>query len=101
VAAKVTCWPDLKRSSRADPDLPPGAVEVVVEAAVVEVVVEAAVVEVVVEAAVVEVVEGAVVEVVVVVVVVVPELDLLQPAATIAIVATSTMPTVLRDLTLL
>jgi hypothetical protein len=92
VAAKVTCWPDLKRSSRADPDLPPGAVEVVVEAAVVEVVVEAAVVE---------VVEGAVVEVVVVVVVVVPELDLLQPAATIAIVATSTMPTVLRDLTLL
>jgi len=94
VAAKVTCWPDLKRSSRADPDLPPGAVEVVVEAAVVEVV-EAAVVDVV------DVVEGAVVEVVVVVVVVVPELDLLQPAATIAIVATSTMPAVLRDLTLL
>jgi len=59
------------------------------------VVVDAAVVEVV-EAAVVDVVEGAVV--VVVVVVVVPEPALLHAAATIATVAISTIPAVLRDL---
>ena len=88
---KVTCWPDLNRLSRADPDFPPAAV-VVVAAEVVDVV-DDDVVEVV-AADVVEVVAADVVDVVgaAVVVVVAGAVELLQLAARIATVARSTTP---------